>query len=384
MSSEPTAFQNVIPAEPQSPFDTKNTPPPKASLWLWYLFFRPKVFFQHFVIDSMPLLTAICAWTYGMSTVIDRLAMKQMKGELSFDNLNWAGYLGMVVLGGVLGGLVYYTIGGWWYRVRLGWSGVAKPDRKLARRVYLYASQVAALPTLFQTFGEVLFYDSPHAAQQDTHVWLLAMLIFPFWAAWTSYRGVRTVFDARRGAALIWFFILPTLVIAVVLGGIMASAAAGVIGEFRKPPNLMQPANYHGQSFTFGYPGNWQLEGPPTEEDAPEQVSIESTQDAYFLAMGYAMPQSAPADEVSNAIQAIQEVSTQWEQIRPLSQWAQMRGSGVEAKLLLKGQPFRCLIFVSQRNIDEYIQIRWICRLDHEAIATPGLVLIEKSFRALR
>ena len=106
----------------------------------------------------------------------------------------WDRYWLFCVILGAVSGLLYFAVGGWWYRVRLKWSGANQPDPGLARRVYLFASQVHAIPALIYTVWETGHYESPAAAWEGDDWGGVALIVFLFWSVYASYRGVRTVF----------------------------------------------------------------------------------------------------------------------------------------------------------------------------------------------
>jgi hypothetical protein len=53
-----------------------------------------------------------------------------------------------VLVLGIIAGLMYYAIGGWWYRLRLRWCGADDTQASLARRVLMFSGQVIAVPTI--------------------------------------------------------------------------------------------------------------------------------------------------------------------------------------------------------------------------------------------
>jgi hypothetical protein len=194
------------------------------------LFLRPKKFFSgHLALGSTPhvaFVTCICGVAYTASRFEQRMMRAEFQGQTSpFVELaeSWPLYWATVLGLGLISALLLWTIGGWWYRVRVEWSGHAEPDAKQARLVYIYATFVQALPGIFFLVVATLAYPSYLAYWEADEVWSSVLLLFPFWACVVSYRGVTSVFQLSKWKARIWFFILPVLVYA---GGFMMSVIA--------------------------------------------------------------------------------------------------------------------------------------------------------------
>ena len=116
-------------------------------------------------------------------------------------------------------GLSRWWVGGWRYRVRLEWSGAVRPDKDSARLVYFWAGLVVGSPPLLVTLSYSLRYPSYRASDAAAPLWaVLPFVVLPFWAIWTTYRGVRAVFAVSPGKARIWFLVLPVLMMVLVFG----------------------------------------------------------------------------------------------------------------------------------------------------------------------
>lgn len=216
---------NVEQDEPRFviPDPDSGTSCPAGWLWLVYLYFRPRTFFTHFVIDSTPGLTALCAWFYGMAGIIDRVASQSMMNPDLLLGTTWEALWIGTLLGGIVSGWLYFKIGGWWFRVRLGFAGSSESDKGLARRVYIFASMVLTLPSLLTQVVETGTYATPwDSFQSEGSFWYLVLMIFPFWSVWSSYAGVRTAFEVRRGLAILWFLVLPVVAYGIIILGALA------------------------------------------------------------------------------------------------------------------------------------------------------------------
>jgi hypothetical protein len=160
------------------------------------------------------------AWIFGMVLAFDRVdqlifwaeigSMEESSGtlgQLLADS--WWYYWGFVFLAGAFLGLLAWLVGGWWYWLRVYWSGDPEPSIPHSRAVYLSASLVVALPSILFKVAETVIFDNYMAAWSGRGMWSSVLMILPFWSYVVSFSGVRAVFDAKRWAALLWFLILP-------------------------------------------------------------------------------------------------------------------------------------------------------------------------------
>ncbi len=373
----------AVPTVPQLEGEAEDQEP-NVALWLWYLFFAPKRFFRHFVIDSMPFLTVLCAWAYGMTNVIDQIETRYITGRLDTMAVHlskdWGFYFGIVLGMGAFSGLMYYAIGGWWYRKRLDWSGADTSDRRLVRRVYLYASQVIAIPVVFMMLAQSTMHKNPIDMFESPSVWPMLILVFPFWSIWTSYRGVTTVYEgAARKKLRLWFLILPMLVMGIFVGGTFAAGVVIEVGNLNEPPDLSKTNVYQSGTMGFEYPGNWSID---TDEgiDPDMYVGIEAMQDAFVNLIIYESPAMAE-EELAQTVASFQQGATRWRDQFPMSRWGSLSGTGVTAVADLDGKPYRYTLFVSEVIPGWYIETREICLAEQENTVDPGFDLIRSTFK---
>jgi hypothetical protein len=353
--------------------------PPHWSLWLLYLVFRPKSFFETFVIRSVPVLTAITAWIYGTAGVMDRIETRVVLSSRSnpiYDVMrqDWLVYwIGAAVLG-LLGGAMYYAIGGWWYSVRLRWSGAQNPDRYLARRVYIYSAQAYAVPYLLYTAWESTTYASPAAASNADDVWAFLVIAAMFWSIYISYRGVRTAFDVRRWLARLWFLILPGIVYATTLLAVIMALLGGYIGG---TPDLTNTKRIERSAFTLQYPGNWEVDTADETYDPDSDFGIGPTfLDAQLQFWFYPDPLNS-ADCVSQTLEnlsAAYEVTGSTE----VGEWGRFEGAGISATALIEGGTFNVLMFCATEQQPPF-EIMQICESSICDQVQPGFALIRDS-----
>jgi len=302
-------------------------------LWLAYLVFRPTKFFQYYVVRSVPALTALCAWAYGISAVVDRIETRVMTNRLTgrpspFDALlaDWRLYWGVCVVGGVVSGFLYYHLGGWWFRKRLGFSGAKDAERGLARRVYLFAAQAYTVPFIVYSGWQTLHYATPRTAHDGNDWGGLVVLGFLFWSIYVQYLGVRTVFPVRPGAARVWFLILPSALYSLLLAGVMALVLGGVAGRL-DVPDLTRPVTIEREAFSLRHPANWQLDLDDPDYDPDHDFEL---QPQFADAAVHFWIFHAPIDPEAEVATTADNLARVYELVdrRKLHAWGRFRGAG--------------------------------------------------------
>jgi hypothetical protein len=203
-----------------------------SPLWPQHLiniFIRPRRFFSSQLALGQSLYVILITWCYGAASAIDRIDQELIRAELGqpqrgWERLSpmisesWLGFWVWVLIFGAIGGLLQWLIGGWWYRVRLKWSGAHEPDKRLARLVYVYSSFVESGPALALILVSTVVYADYTQAYASDSPFSALLLVFPFRSLISSYLGVRTLFQVSRWKARVWFVILPCLLYVVSLG----------------------------------------------------------------------------------------------------------------------------------------------------------------------
>ena len=142
---------------------------------------------------------------------------------------SWVGFWLWVLAAGALGSLFLWWVGGWWYRIRLRWSGAVGPDKRLARLLFVYASFVLAGPAVAVAVIQTAVYPD-YATAYATEDWFsLAVIIFPFWSISSSYLGATTLFQLTKWKARVWFVVFPVLVYLFAFG--LVAALFSLMGE---------------------------------------------------------------------------------------------------------------------------------------------------------
>jgi hypothetical protein len=192
---------------------------------------NPREFFQRDFNKSNSPYFLFVVLVYGFADQLDRMDNQMMKiangrlSDMSWLSESWSGYLAITLVFGLLAGLMYHYLGGWWFNARIGFCGGVK-DISSSRFIFLYS--------LFPVgFAKVLFF-LPVPLKHDTpmHAYLsddlfegitgLIVIALLYYSLRISYIGATTVFELKDGPAKLWFLWLPslfyTLAFAVVIG----------------------------------------------------------------------------------------------------------------------------------------------------------------------
>jgi hypothetical protein len=206
-----------------------------AQMLAW-LYFKPSRLFA----DLEPLKAQprwlIVAWLAGIAAAIDRFDMSMIKSDLVGRSGpaaalmdSWVAFWFFVVAMGAIYAALVWLIGGWWYRVRVQWSGDADADSFSARIVYIYQDLVAALPAIAATVVQTAAFANYREAWASDEAWSGLLVIFIVWSCIASYKAVRAAFAVSKWKARFWFLIVPLgfyLTVGVVIGVMYAARYA--------------------------------------------------------------------------------------------------------------------------------------------------------------
>lgn len=191
------------------------------------LYLRPRRFFGEVPRGRSSAAALAAAYAVGVAVSlgrVDRVFMQQDLGRPGspFSDAvadSWLVFWGVVLGAGLLSAVLSWYLGGWWYRVRLRWSGMRDAGREDARLLFVYSHLVHALPSVLYAAVCTVLFDSYGSAWASDEIWSAALLIFPFWGIATSYRGLTLWYaPQRRALARLWFVILPAVVYVVAFG----------------------------------------------------------------------------------------------------------------------------------------------------------------------
>lgn len=194
------------------------------------LIFKPREFFQNEFKRSESPYFLLVLLVYGFSDQLDRMdnqMMKMANGRLGDGGLiseNWLAYIVLTIVFGLLSGLLYHYLGGWWFNMRVGFSG-GKKDVESSRFIFLYSLFPVGFAKLFFFLPIPLKYATPMEAYlsddptEMVGAWIVIALVF--YSLYISYSGAVTLFEVKKGAAKFWFLWLPGIFYALAFGFLM-------------------------------------------------------------------------------------------------------------------------------------------------------------------
>jgi hypothetical protein len=351
----------------------------RTGLDLWLapidLFFRPRRFFRGLAEGVPAVVIVILFWTAGMTHAMDRLERMMIQGRYPELFRSWESYWAIVGMAGAASGLLLWAIGGWWYRQRLRFCGVAEPDRRMSRLVYVSASQIVAGPGIVYALVATVLHPGPVEASNAAGWGAMAMLVLPFWSALASYIGVRTVFGASRGKALVWFLVLPWCVYGVAMAAVVAAVAMVSSG----PAPAFSSQRFEGAAFAFEYPGNWSLDTEFEEYDPDADVFIGHPLGGSFRVRLYETESDALA-EVRATLEGHEGDSPVVEGAM-FSTWASFQGSGMEGRWVLDGTAYVIRAFATEVRPGVLLEINEYVPETGRHEWSPALEVIRSNFR---
>lgn len=183
------------------------------------LFFRPRAFFTSGLDIGGTPYVLIMAWSMGIVAAMNRIDQNMIQVDLGeprpgWEELvrfiaDWPGYWLVVIALGAIGGTILWWVGGWWYKIRIRWSGATDPDPRLARILYVYSDFVMNGPMILWAVVATFVYAGFLESWESEELYSTVLLIFPFWSLYANYGGVTASFEVSKGRTLWWFVILP-------------------------------------------------------------------------------------------------------------------------------------------------------------------------------
>jgi len=163
------------------------------------LLINPKSFFKYQFSTGENSNYTIALIVFGLGYGINKLDTQLMKFDLKgkLDDIdflnNWIPFWAASLIGGMIGGYIFYLIGGWFYNVRIKWSR-GEGNIEKARKLFLFSSfypyLVIILITIYETFRNDIPYDPTTAFELFDAITVVLLLCIHFYSIYISYCGV--------------------------------------------------------------------------------------------------------------------------------------------------------------------------------------------------
>ncbi len=385
--SEPSAAseygQTAYP-EYESPVRAKPVPSkPKAFLWPFYLYFRPKVFFEHFT-DCSSALMGLFAWMMGLGLCISRVDFYfyHHGKRLSLHDIasqSWGQFWPYLGAYAIFVTIIVYLIGGWWYRLRIRFSGGGKVDAYVSRRVYIFSYQVFVIPIIIRSIFETFCFATPLEAKASES---LLYDIFPIigailllWSSYISYRGVRVCFEVRKWAARIWFIIIPVLYYAALAAFVIFLATYAVFSSLQETGSTQTVTHKH---FTFQMPEEWvQFRHP--DNKSPEQCMMVGPKTSCCVTGITVYNNPDEPDQYYEKKSKTSKETIKIERYENM-RWGNYSGHGMKVIHNSRSGKSTSIIFIAE-NQSPTFAIQEACMEGMDTVFEPGLEMIRESFQ---
>ncbi|MEO1621774.1 MAG: hypothetical protein AAFU53_12180 [Cyanobacteria bacterium J06632_3] len=191
------------------------------------IFLDARAFFSPVAALGHQSYLALACWMVGTAIAITRLEQQLIKAEVGASDINlniiqlvlqWPIFWPVVLALGLVAGWLLWFVGGWWFRLRIKFSGASEPDPRMSRLVMIYAGLVSAVPQLLFVLWWTLVYEDYLIAYAQDIFLTVVLFSLSFWELFSAYRGVRTLFAVDKWRARLWFIILPACLYLMTFG----------------------------------------------------------------------------------------------------------------------------------------------------------------------
>lgn len=170
---------------------------------------------------------------YGVTGAMDRIDRQFLKLELgkkqnviAFLN-HWEVYWILAVVSGLLGGLLFYYFGGWFFNLRVKWSE-GSPDIKASRFIYLYSSFIPSFLLFLDAIAGTITRPRPYLPSENEGsnwdiFWALAIIAAIYYSIYVSYRGATVIMKLDKWRGRVWFVVLPSIFYTLAYAAIIAA-----------------------------------------------------------------------------------------------------------------------------------------------------------------
>lgn len=349
---------------------------------LWAMLFRPTRFMLSHAVHVRFAQVFVIMWLTGAVGAIDQLELRDFTGRSSttLNLTTWASVWGIALGGGLLRGMVWYGIGGLWFRARLYMCGVRDAGWEVTGRIFAFLHFPGMLAGFLYYIGASLAFDSfQDYLDSEDMIWGL-LAFFPVGATMYSsvmaYASVRGVFNANRFWAIVWFLVLPLV---VRLGLLVGVVVIGWMMEASPQPDLGNPKSASTATMTLQYPGNWVLTPGEPDTGPDTLIELQPTGHDALIAMEI-LYYDADADPIAETEEWLEDLGFELlPDPRPLISWGAFGGEGFEYRSNKDGQEYVLRVFFSELAHGGCLEFREIIHADSVERLEPGLELVRRS-----
>jgi len=208
------------------------------------LFTNYKEFLNKYLIRKKPPFLFIVIWLFGMSSIIDNLAVQEYQIQ------NWSIVWGIILILGILAGYIGSRIGGRIYHFFVKICG-GQGEYHISRNLFIYTGLSVYLVTvasqIYDTFvyGNKYFIEPTNATVDLT--WFGLIVIGIIYSIFLSYNGVRLLHNTKKVRSIIFFVIIPIIFHSLVFGRIF-------LQSYQQYSNVLE---YNDQAVEQMYLGNY-------------------------------------------------------------------------------------------------------------------------------
>ncbi len=341
-------------------------------------FFAPGRFMRSYGVHIGLIPFGLILWITGASLVVQRVeAGVVLNNPWAWFPKTWMSLVWFMIIGGFVRGVVLYWVGGAWFKVRLLMCSVQWSERwSKTNRIYFsagiakhvfYFGVIVYSATKFESF--ILYMQ-----EMDEQIALAIVAIYlclNMFSSITLYRGVVSIFPAKRIWAAVWFLVLPILL------NLLATALVFMlpwISGFATKPMLDSPSVFQSESFAFEYPNNWYIEQDMVKPGPQMWVQI-------FPIIGDGMIEieiynMSSSEDIIEIVRSGYEEESGVEFIgksKPITRLGMRDGSGRQYRTKFKNKDFTVTLF--ELPLDE-----WTSRVIKVLVETESAETLQPGF----
>lgn len=349
--------------------------------WLFpALLFSPTRFMLAHAVHVKFSHVFLIMWFAGAMGVFDQLEFRTMGGSSrSLPSMinTWPSIWTAAIVGGLVRGMIYYWLGGLWFRARLYMCGVRGVESDVAGRVFAFLLFPGMLASFcYYAAASLFFADFISYTESENTVWVLAAMVpvcVTMYSSFLAYASVRGVFNAKRVWAILWFLLLPLAIRLAVLAVVLLMVW---FAHAQPAPDLNAPGNVSSQTITARYPGNWVATVQTPESGPTRLIDLSPTgHDASIaLEIEYYNRDTDPMEATMDWVTEIgfDRVS------EPVGfeTWGRFSGIGNEYRAMNSGDAYRIRLFFSPLQRNAYFAVREIVHADSVDRIEPGVAFV--------